>query len=130
MPMSTVRWIVTMAASLSPMLAQAEVRAVQTPNASIGTVTDLGNGVGLQSDPHGREDVLILPHEPSAPLPPGPHGDVNQRAVTPFGSPLPPNHLTPAPVLPFRPNSPLMPPPSGPPASTPGSASGGGRLGR
>jgi hypothetical protein len=54
---------------------------------------------------------------------------------TPFGTPTPPNSLTPAPLLPFNPNRPLMPTPSTPPASAPppgsgGGSSSGGRLGR
>lgn len=38
-----------------------------------------------------------------------PQGDASSRAVTPFGGPLPPNQLTPAPVLPFNPNRSLIP---------------------
>ena len=54
-----------------------------------------------------------------------PQGELSPRATTPFGTPLPPNQLTPAPVLPFNPNRSLMPP-----SSTPAPSSGGGRLGR
>ncbi len=64
-------------------------------------------------------------------------------AGTPFGAPLPPSQLTPAPVLPFNPNRSLTPSPS-PPSSLsqppnparaetrahPAPFSGGGRLGR
>lgn len=68
-----------------------------------------------------------------------PQGDFSSRAVTPFGGPLPPNQLTPAPVLPFNPNGSLVPSPSPshPPnparAETrayPAPSSGSGRLGR
>lgn len=109
----TVRWIIAVTALLAGDLAQGEIP---------GTTTDLGNGVGIRSDPHGQGGPSIAPTESSTPLSPGSQGDVNQRVVTPFGSPQPPNQLTPAPVLPFHPNRPLMP------QSTP--HSGGGRFGR
>lgn len=54
-----------------------------------------------------------------------PQGDVAPQATTPFGGPLPPNQLTPAPVLPFNPNRSLMPSPSAPAPS-----SSSGRIGR
>ena len=54
-----------------------------------------------------------------------PRGSVSPLHTTPFNAPLPPNQLTPAPVLPFNPNRSLMPSPSSPPPS-----SGNGRLGR
>lgn len=108
-----VRWIIAVTALLAGDFAQGEIP---------GTITDLGNGAGIRSDPHGQGGSSIAPTESSTPLSSGPHGDVNQRVVTPFGSPQPPNQLTPAPVLPFHPNRPLMP------QSTP--HSGGGRFGR
>jgi hypothetical protein len=48
-----------------------------------------------------------------SPVPP-PRSDSNQRMFTPLGAPWPPNQLTPAPLLPFHPNRPLVTPPSGP----------------
>ncbi|HEX8750796.1 MAG TPA: hypothetical protein VF732_06750 [Nitrospira sp.] len=119
---STVRWIIAVITLVAADFAQGEIARVGSPNANPGTVTDLGNGVGIQSDPHGRSETNLAPTESAAPLSPVPHGDMNQRLVTPFGSPQPPNQLTPAPVLPFHPNRPLMPQ-SAPP-------SGGGRFGR
>ena len=68
-----------------------------------------------------------------------PQGDVSSRATTPFGGPMPPNQITPAPVLPFNPNRSLVPSPSSshPPnparaetRASPTPYSGGGRLGR
>jgi hypothetical protein len=74
-----------------------------------------------------------------------PQGDPPPHGTGPFGAPLPPQQLTPAPVLPFNPNGHLMPAPSAPfhppnpaPAETrayPGhppnpAYSGGGRTGR
>lgn len=54
-----------------------------------------------------------------------PQGDVSPQGTTPFGGSLPPNNLTPAPLLPFNPNRPLMPSPSAPAPS-----SSSGRIGR
>src|SRR5262245_50295052 len=116
-----VRWIISAMVLLVAGFAQGESARVGSTNANPGTVTDLGNGIGIPSDPHGRSETNLAPTEP-APLSPVPHGDANQRSVTPFGSPQPPNQLTPAPVLPFHPNRPLMP------QSTP--PSGSGRFGR
>lgn len=59
------------------------------------------------------------------PAPAGPQGPLPPRTTTPFGAPSPPNQLTPAPVLPFHPNRPLMPSPS-----APAPYSGGGHGGR
>jgi hypothetical protein len=119
-----------MAVTLAADSTQAEVALVQSPHGISGTITDLGNGVGIQSDPHGQGGTFSTPIEPTVPLSPGPHGDVNQRAVTPFGSPSPPSQMTPPPVLPFHPNRPLMPSPSAPPTVLPPTGSQGGRAGR
>ena len=82
-----------------------------------------------------------FPHgEPRLPALGVPQSDPSPRTTTPFGSPLPPSQLTPAPVLPFNPNRSLMPSPSAPshppnPAraetrANPAPYSGSGRLGR
>jgi hypothetical protein len=73
-------------------------------------------------------------------LPVVPQGDSSPRATAPFGAPLPPHQLTPAPVLPFNPNGHLMPAPTVPfhppdPARAgtrayPAPFSGSGRAGR
>jgi hypothetical protein len=66
-----------------------------------------------------------LPHgESQLPALGVPQGDPSPRTTTPFGGPLPPSQLTPAPMLPFNPNRSLMPSASPPPYS------GSGRLGR
>jgi hypothetical protein len=94
------------------------------------------HGVGPAGGPPSGDP--LLPREGRVPAP-----GVFQSPVPPttqFGSPSPPNHITPAPVLPFHPNRPLMPSPSGPshppnPAraetrANPPPSSGGGRPGR
>ena len=130
MPDIVARWIVVLALCVPASSAGGEPGTVQSPHGHPGRMIDLGNGIGLQSDPHGEPRPLGLPREPATPMPPGPHGDVNQQAVTPFGSPLPPNRLTPAPVLPARPNSPLIPLASTAPGAPQHSGAGTGRFGR
>jgi hypothetical protein len=122
--------IVAMAVTLAADSTQAGVALMQSSHGISGTIADLGNGVGIQSDPHGQGGEFSTPLERTVPLPPGPHGELNQRAVTPFGSPLPPSQMTPAPILPFQPNRPLVPSPTTPPAVLPPTGSQGGRLGR
>jgi hypothetical protein len=82
----------------------------------------------------------LLPGDPQSSGFRSPHGDPSTRTTTPFGSALPPNQLTPAPMLPFNPNRSLIPSPSAPshppnPAraetrANPAPYSGSGRLGR
>ena len=77
------------------------------------------------NEPGSPSERGPLPHGESY-LPRGmPQGDASPRTTTPFGGPLPPNQLTPAPVLPFNPNRSLTPSASAPPPHA-----GSGRLGR
>jgi len=108
--------------SATPALAQ--VGMVQGRDGHAGTLSDLGNGIGITSDPHGPTIVDPAPNLPTA----GPHGPRDDRRVTPFGTPTPPNGLTAPPVLPFTPNGALLPPASSPPIPRPGSSPG--RFGR
>jgi hypothetical protein len=106
-----VLWIIVVTAMPAFDTAQAELAVVESASGIRGTNSD------------GQKSIASA--ESSVPLLPGPQGEVTQRTVTPFGSPLPPNQLTPAPVLPFHPNRPLVPSPS-PASPNPGS----GRIGR
>jgi len=117
-----VRWIIVVMALLGADVSQGEIVVVGSPNGNPGTVTDLGNGVGIPSNPHSQLGSGVAPAESGAPSSPAPHSGMNERSVTPFGSPQPPNQLTPAPILPFHPNRQLLP--QSPPNS------GGGRFGR
>lgn len=83
-------------------------------------VTRSANEPGIPS-----ERGPLSPGESRLPALGMPPGDPSSRTTTPFGGPLPPNQLTPAPVLPFNPNRSLMPSASSPPPY-----SGSGRLGR
>lgn len=126
MQTSAIRLIIAVTATLAPAFAQAEI----IESSHRATIAELGNGAGIRSDPHGQSGSSVASTESSAPLPPGPHGEVNQRIMTPFGSPQPPNQLTPAPVMPFHPNRPLLPAPSPAPSAVPNSGISGGRFGR
>jgi hypothetical protein len=128
MQTSAVRLIIAVTATLAAAFAQAEI--IDSPHRIRATIAELGNGAGIRSDPHGQGGSSVASTESSVPLPPAPHGEVNQQIVTPFGSPQPPNQLTPAPVMPFHPNRPLLPAPSPAPSAVPNSGVGGGRFGR
>jgi hypothetical protein len=95
------------------------------------------HSVGAAGGPRS-EGGPLLPREGRVPAPGAFQSPV--PPTTQFGTPSPPNHITPAPVLPFHPNRPLMPSPSAPshppnPAraetrANPPPSSGGGRPGR
>jgi len=95
---------------------------------SAGHVEPLDGTQGVTrsvNEPESPSGHGPLPHGESY-IPLGmPQSDASPRTTTPFGGPLPPNQLTPAPVLPFNPNRSLMPSASAPPPY-----SGSGRLGR
>jgi hypothetical protein len=118
---SAVGWMIAVAALLTAALAHGEIAVVGSSNDKPGTLRDLGNGVGIPSNSHDLGESRGATRESPVPSA-GPHSDANERFVTPFGSPQPPNQLTPAPLLPFHPNRPPMP------QSTP--PSGSGRFGR
>ena len=98
-------------------------------NDAAGTITHLGDPVGLQADAHANSRSLVLPQTPV--FPPGRHGDARLN-MTPFGAPRPPGNLTPPPVFPMNPNRSLLPQASAPPSSVPpaGFGASGGRVGR
>jgi len=128
MQTSAVRLIIAVTASLAPALAQAEI--IESPHGIRATIAELGDGAGIRSELHGQGGSGVASTESSVPLPPESHGEVNQRIMTLFGSPQPPNQLTPAPVMPFHPNRPLLPAPSPTPSAVPNSGVGSGRFGR
>jgi hypothetical protein len=112
----------------------AEVAIVRHSDGMAGTITHLGDDAGIYSGSYGNNGPILNPGGPSS-FSGGPHRDITSSAGTAFGTPAPPNNLTPAPVLPMNPNRPLLPqqptplssssPPSG--FSSPG---GSGRVGR
>ncbi|MDP3091990.1 MAG: hypothetical protein Q8N04_15045 [Nitrospira sp.] len=104
----------------------AESQHIQNRDGTSGRLSHLGDDIGIYSDPHGNQTIVTKPGTES-PLGLRPHGDIESGNRSSFGTPLPPNNLTPAPILPFHPNRALPPAPS-PNNHTP--SSGGGRIGR
>ncbi|MBA5868070.1 MAG: hypothetical protein GDA67_15365 [Nitrospira sp. CR1.3] len=123
---SRTSWTVPLALCFFANIAQAEVGIIQRADGSSARITDLGNGIGMISDPH--EPSSPLPLSPAAAVrPAGPHGDVAPSTVIPFGSPAPPGNLTPTPAPPFDSNRSLPPTLSAPSSN---SWTKSGRIGR
>ncbi|MGB5040238.1 MAG: hypothetical protein WBO67_04765, partial [Nitrospira sp.] len=94
-------------------------------------LTPLGEQDAIYSDAHGNKGVTHLGSGLPSHTFSSPHGAV-PGSVTPFGTPTPPNLVTPAPLLPLQPRDMATPYPQ-PPASSdsPGGYSRfGGRSGR
>lgn len=124
---------------------QAEFSIFQGSDGTSGTITDLGNGFRIYSDSHGNSGTItdfgggFQSYSFTTP-----QGQMKSGSITTFGSPTPPNNLTPTPVLPFNPHGSIMPREQMAPVVpftpispiTPGSSfgaysnSGSGRLGR
>ncbi|MDO9117407.1 MAG: hypothetical protein Q7U39_05585 [Nitrospira sp.] len=118
---------ITMAClALSAVTGLAESRIVQNHDGTSGHLSHLGDDIGIYSDPHGNQTIVTKPGTES-PIGLQPHGETESGNRSTFGTPLPPNNLTPAPILPLSPNRALSPAPS-PNSHTP--PSGGGRFGR
>ncbi len=129
---------------LLPNASPAQISIIQGSNGTSGTITDLGNGFHIYSDSHGNTGTIVdLGGGFQSYSFTAPQGQTKSGNITTFGTPVPPNNLTPAPVLPFNPHGPLMPreqaapvvpfTPSSP--TTPSSSFGafgnsGGRFGR
>ncbi len=112
--------------ALSAVTGLAESRIIQNQDGTSGRLSHLGDDIGIYSDPHGNQTIVTKPGTES-PIGLRPHGETESGNRSAFGTPLPPNNLTPAPILPLNPNRALSPavPPNG---YTP--SSGSGRLGR
>jgi hypothetical protein len=117
----------------------AQISVFQSSDGTSGTITQLGDNFAIYSDSHGNTGTITgLGGGIQSYSFMSPGGDMTTGTISTFGSPTPPNNLTPAPVLPFNPNGPLMPqqriapvvPFSPGPAFGSGSPSGAGRLGR
>ncbi|MEK7762900.1 MAG: hypothetical protein AAB433_15115 [Nitrospirota bacterium] len=112
--------------ALSAVTGLAESRIIQNHDGTSGRLFHLGDDSGIYSDPHGNHTIVTKPGTES-PIGLRPHGEAESGNRSSFGTPLPPNNLTPAPILPLSPNRALSPaaPPNG---YTP--SSGSSRLGR
>ncbi len=88
----------------------AQISVFQGSDGTSGTVVDLGNGFRIYSDSHGNTGTIMdlgggfQTYQFSSPK-----GSSQSGTITTFGSPTPPSGITPAPILPFTPHSPVMP---------------------
>lgn len=82
-------------------------------NGTTGTISPLGDGSAIYSDTHGNKNPTLLGSGIPSHSFSGPHG-VTPGTVTPFGTPTPPNLLTPAPLLPLQPKGMAIPQPQAP----------------
>ena len=104
-----------------------------------GTVVELDERTRVYRDPHGDTGTVLDfgSGGPGTQLRTS-SGDVRSGATTGFGTPAPPDGVTPAPVLPFLPHSSIAPRETFPqtgagpqaPSHTVPSSSGLGRFGR
>ena len=96
--------------------AYAQPSVIQQGDGTNGTLSPLGGQESIYSDAHGHKGVT---HQGSG-LPShtfsSPHGALS-GPVTSFGTPIPPNLLTPAPLLPIQPRSMATPQPQVPMSS-------------
>ena len=132
-PMLTTSLLVLLTAwtLLGPVsLAGSQPSILQQRDGTTSTLTPLGGQDAIYFDAHGNKGVTHLGSGLPSHMFSSPHGAV-PGSVTPFGTPTPPNLVTPAPLLPLQPKGMATPYPQ-PPASSgsPGGYSGfGGRSG-
>ena len=117
---------------LSPLShAGAQPAPFRDSHGTAGTVSPLGDGSAIYSDPHGSKNPTQLGSGVPSHSFSGPHG-ATPGTLTPFGTPTPPNLITPAPLLRLQPKGMAIPQPQ-PPAVTPPPGHigpSGGRPGR
>lgn len=111
-------------------MADAQPITIQQPDGTT-TLFPLGGQETIYSDGHGNKEPTHLGSGLPSHTFSSPHGGT-AGTVTPFGTPTPPNLITPAPLLPLHPRGMATPQPQAPASSgTPrGSGSFSGRPGR
>ena len=108
----------------------AEPSIIQQHAGTHGMLSPLGGREAIYSDAHGHKAVTNQGSNPPSPTFSSPHGALSGLA-TPFGTPIPPNLMTPAPLLPLQPRGMAMPQPQAPVSSGSGGGhSFSGRAGR
>lgn len=132
MPTTSLLVLLTAWTLLGPVsIAGSQPSILQQRDGTTSTLTPLGGQDAIYSDAHGNKGVTHLGSGLPSHTFSSPHGAV-PGSVTPFGTPTPPNLVTPAPLLPLQPRGMATPYPQ-PPASSgsPGRYSRfGGRSGR
>ena len=91
-----------------PGIGLSESQNIQNRDGTSGRLSHLGDDIGIYSDPHGNHTIVTKPGTES-PVGLRPHGETESGNRSAFGTPLPPNNLTPAPILPLSPNRALSP---------------------
>ena len=122
--------VVTWSMLSSHSHADAQPTPFRESHGTTGTVSPLRDGGAIYSDAHGNKNPTQLGSDLPSHSFSGPHG-ATPGTVTPFGTPTPPNQLTPAPLLPLQPKGMAIPQPHAPAAPpTPGRfGPSGGRPG-
>ncbi len=96
--------------------AGAQPSLLQSPDGTTSTLSPLGGGEAIYFDAHGNKGPTHLGSGVPSHSFSSPHG-AQPGTVTPFGTPAPPNLLTPAPLLPLQPKGMATPQPQTPAAS-------------
>lgn len=121
-PMLTTSLLVLLTAwtLLGPVsLTGSQPSILQQRDGTTSTLTPLGGQDAIYSDAHGNKGVTHLGSGLPSHMFSSPHGAV-PGSVTPFGTPTPPNLVTPAPLLPLQPRGMATPYPQPPPPHHPG----------
>lgn len=93
--------------------AAAQSSPVRQPDGTQGLLSPLGGNDAIYSDAHGNTQPTTLRPGFSSPSL-NTLSEALPAAITPFGTPTPPNRLTPAPLLPLSPRSMATPQPQRP----------------
>lgn len=111
---------------ISPFsLASAQPTDIRQSDGISGSLSPLGGQEAIYSDAHGNKGPSHLGSGLPSHSFSSPHGATSGTA-TPFGTPMPPNLITPAPLLPLYPKGMAIPQPQAPASS--GSPSGSGSF--
>lgn len=129
MPPTTLLMLLAVWIPIGPVsMASSQPSILQQRDGTTSTLTPLRERDAIYSDAHGGKGVTHLGSGLPSHTFSSPHGGV-PGSVTPFGTPTPPNLVTPAPVLPLQPRG-MAIPYSQPPASSGSSGGYSGFCGR
>ncbi len=109
--------------SFTPLFSTAHAQPTITPqhDGTSGMLSPSGGHDAIYADAHGHKGVTNQGANLPSPTLSTPPGGMS-GAATPFGTPVPPNLMTPAPLLPLQPRGMATPRPQAPVSS----GSGGG----
>lgn len=114
MPTTSLLMLLTAWTLLGPVsIAGSQPSILPQRDGTTSTLTPLGERDAIYSDAHGGKGVTHLGSGIPSHTFSSPHGAV-PGSVTPFGTPTPPNLVTPAPLLPLQPRDMATPYPQPP----------------